>query len=97
MTPPPPDMPCQSIGERTDHPGEQSFAFLVQEVERAVREGKLRDDGALAMAYQFWASVHGAIALMTTYKPEEMPGAPPPADLPGRIIDSMLKSFGKES
>lgn len=97
MTPVPAAVAMPTAAEKEDHPGDRSFRVLVDAVERAVRGGHLRDEGVLKMSYLFWTSLHGVIALFTTYQPDQMPVAPPPADLPERMIDTLLNSFRKES
>lgn len=97
MTPAPAGLPRLPAEAKVDHPGDRSFRVLVDAVDHAVRAGRLRDEGALNMAYLFWTGLHGVIALLTTYGPTEMPVAPPPADLPERMIDTLLNSFRKES
>lgn len=97
MTPQPLEIHPISAPDRPEHPGDRSFRVLVDAVERAVSEGRLRDDGVLPMSHALWASLHGAIALLTTYRPEQFPVAPPPPDLPDRIIDAMLAGYRKES
>jgi AcrR family transcriptional regulator len=96
MTPPPRELPVH-CDDRESGPGIHAFRLLVHAVSRAIEAGKLRDEGgAVAMAYVLWASLHGAIALRTTYEPEEMPEQPFPEDLPDRIIETNLRSFRKE-
>jgi len=96
MTPPPGGLRA-SCDEREISPGIRAFGVLVHAVSDAIEAGKLRDEGgAITMAYVLWASLHGAVALRTTYEPSEMPDPSFPDDLPDRIIEANLRAFRKE-
>ena len=97
MTPVPPELNLPTADEKADHPGDRSFRVLVDAVERAVRAGRLRDEGVLNMSYLFWTGLHGVIALLITYQGDQFPVAAPPADLPERMIDGLLHAFRKEA
>jgi AcrR family transcriptional regulator len=73
--------------------GQQAFAMLRAYVERAVAAGRFRDDGVDAMAQVLWASLHGVVALLVTYRPEQFPGAPAVPDLVDRVLDMGVRAF----
>jgi hypothetical protein len=40
-----------------------------------------------------WASIHGAVALLITYRPEQFPGVPAKPDLLERVVENGLRGF----
>lgn len=79
-----------------DSPGHQSFGVLRELVAAAKAAGRLRDDDVDAMAQVLWASVHGAICLVTTFQPEQFPCVPPVPDLIERTVDASIRGLLKE-
>lgn len=73
--------------------GQQAFALLRAAVGRAVASGRFRDDGVDAMAQVLWASLHGVVALLVTYQPQQFPGVPAAPDLVERVVENGLRGF----
>lgn len=84
--------------ERThelSEPGQQAFLRVLAAVEEGIAQGRFRTTDALLIAQVLWASLHGAVALLVTYKPEHFPVAPPAADLVQQVCDNALRGFLK--
>lgn len=79
-----------------DSPGYQSFGVVRQMVADAKAAGQLRDDDVDAMAQTLWACVHGAVCLVTTFRPEQFPCVPPAPDLVERTVDASIRGLLKE-
>jgi AcrR family transcriptional regulator len=73
--------------------GQQAFALLRAAVERAVASGRFRDEGVDAIAQVLWASLHGVVALLVTYEPQQFPGVPAVPDLVERVVEMGLRGF----
>jgi AcrR family transcriptional regulator len=73
--------------------GLQAFSLLLAATERAIRSGRFRKADPLAAAQVLWASIHGAVALLVTYKPEQFPHAPAVPDLAERVIDNAIRGL----
>lgn len=76
-------------------PGQQAFQRLMAAVEQGIAEGRFRTDDALLISQVLWASLHGAVALLVTYKAEDFPCAPPAVDLVEQTCDNALRGFLK--
>jgi AcrR family transcriptional regulator len=74
-------------------PGQQSFQRLLAAVEEGIAQGRFCTTNALLISQVLWASLHGAVALLVTYKPEHFPCAPPAADLVQQTCDNALRGF----
>ena len=44
-------------------------------------------------AQVLWASIHGAVALLITYKPGQFPHAPAASDLVEQVVDNGIRGF----
>jgi AcrR family transcriptional regulator len=76
-------------------PGQQAFQRLLAAVEEGIAQDRFRSTDALLISQVLWASLHGAVALLVTYKPEHFPCAPPVADLVLQTCDNALRGFLK--
>jgi AcrR family transcriptional regulator len=83
---------CEHPHDPSD-PGQQSFSRLLAAVERAKAEGRLRPVDPMLVSQVLWASLHGAVSLLVTYKPEHFPCAPPPADFVEQTCENALRGF----
>jgi hypothetical protein len=83
--------------KREDHdlsePGQQAFLLLHTAVQRAVESRAFVKGDVDAMAQVLWASIHGAVALLTTYDPAQFPHAPAAPDLVEQVIDNGIRGF----
>lgn len=80
-------------GHELSAAGQQSFALLRTAAERAIVSGRFRPGDPTVVAQVLWATVHGAVALLVTYRPEQFPHAPAPADLVERAIENGIRGF----
>lgn len=72
-------------------PGQQAYGLLRAAVEEAVSSGRFRKGSIDTFTQVLWASIHGAVALLVTYPPEQWPGgAPPSPDLVPTVIDASI-------
>jgi AcrR family transcriptional regulator len=74
-------------------PGQQSFRRVLAAVEEARAQGLLRPVDPVVVSQVLWASLHGAVSLLVTYKPEQFPCAPPPADFVDQACENALRGF----
>jgi len=74
-------------------PGSHSFELLRQSVKEAIETGRFRNEPADAMAQVIWASLHGVVALLVTYRKEQFPCVPPAPDLVERTLENTLRGF----
>ncbi len=74
-------------------PGQQSFQRLLAAVEDAKSRGLLRPVDPMVVSQVLWASLHGAVSLLVTYKPEQFPVAPPPEDFVEQTCENALRGF----
>ena len=74
-------------------PGLESFRRLLAAVEEGIARGRFQSDDALLISQVLWASLHGAVALLVTYPPEQFPCAPPVADFVQHTCDNALRGF----
>jgi AcrR family transcriptional regulator len=78
------------------HPSEpavQSFAVLRDAVARAIESGAFIPGNPDTMAQVLWASLHGAIALLINFGPNQFPGAPAAPDLIDQVLDNSARGF----
>ena len=73
--------------------GEAAFGLLHDAVREAVRTGRFRPVEPLAAAQVLWASLHGAVALLITYRPEKFPHGAAAPDLLERVMENGLRGF----
>jgi AcrR family transcriptional regulator len=74
-------------------PGEQAFLLLHTAVRRAVDRGAFAKGNVDTMAQVLWSSIHGAVALLTTYDPGQFPHAPAAPDLVDQVIENGIRGF----
>ncbi len=74
-------------------PGWQAFGVLQSAVREAVASGRLIDGNVDTMTQVLWASIHGAVALLVTYGPEQFPVVPPAPDLLEQTVENALRGF----
>ena len=77
----------------TESPGWQSFGLLRSAVARAIEIGQFIRWDVDAMAQVLWANIHGAVALLITYKPDQFPHAPAVRDLPEQVVENGIRGF----
>jgi AcrR family transcriptional regulator len=75
-----------------DDPANQSFGVLRAAVEEAVASGAFQPGDVDTISEVIWASVHGAIALLITMRPDCWP-RPPVNDLIEQTIDAGVRAF----
>jgi AcrR family transcriptional regulator len=73
-------------------PGHTSFEVLRAAVVRALESGALRPGDPDTVSQVLWASLHGALALLITLRPDCWP-RPPVADLVDETIEAGLRAF----
>jgi AcrR family transcriptional regulator len=74
-------------------PGQQAFLLLHSAVRQAVKRGLFVKGDVDTMAQVLWASIHGAVALLTTYDAAQFPHAPAAPDLVEQVIDNGIRGF----
>ncbi|HEV8421344.1 MAG TPA: TetR/AcrR family transcriptional regulator [Actinomycetota bacterium] len=77
--------------EPTD-PGPLSFDVLRTAVAKAIEIGVFRPGDVDTIAQVLWASIHGAVALLITLRPDCWP-RPPVPNLVGETIEAGLRAF----
>jgi len=78
---------------KPEDPGSRSFELLRESVKQAIEAGRFRNEPVDAMAQVIWASLHGVVALLVTYRNEQFPCVPPAPDLVERTIENTLRGF----
>jgi len=76
-----------------ESPGWKSFGLLRSAVARAIETGHFIAGDVDAIAQVLWASIHGAVALLVTYKPEQFPCAPAAPDLVEQTVENGIRGF----
>jgi AcrR family transcriptional regulator len=76
-----------------DSPGQQSFAYLLQAVERAVAAGRFRPIDPVHAAQILWMSVHGPASALITLPGDCWPQAPAAPDLAEQVMDNALRGL----
>jgi AcrR family transcriptional regulator len=71
----------------------QSFGILKQAVARAFETGQFRRGDANTVAQVLWSSIHGAVALLITLRPEHWPEGPATPDLVDQTIENGIRGF----
>jgi AcrR family transcriptional regulator len=74
-------------------PGFQSFGLLRSAVARAIESGRFRSVNADTAAQVLWSSLHGAVALSITYRPEDLPNGLLGPKLIHEVIESGIRAF----
>jgi AcrR family transcriptional regulator len=77
--------------EPTD-PGHLSYGVLRDAVTKAIEAGALRPADPDTVAQVLWSSIHGAVALLITMRPDCWP-RPPAANLIDETIEAGLRAF----
>ena len=77
--------------EPTD-PGHLSYGVLRDAVMKAIEAGALRPADPDTVAQVLWSSIHGAVALLITMRPDCWP-RPPAANLIEETIEAGLRAF----
>jgi hypothetical protein len=72
---------------------QQAFGLLRAAVQKAIDSGEFRRGDVNAVAQVLWSSLHGAVALLITYRPEQFPGAPAKPDLVERVLENGIRGF----
>src|SRR5262245_9001887 len=76
-------------------PGRRSFGLLLAAVDRAMEAGRLRREDPNLVAQVLWASIHGAVALLITLRPQHWPTDPSPRLVEETVVNS-LRGFQVE-
>jgi AcrR family transcriptional regulator len=76
-----------------EDPGWRSFALLLGACREGVASGRMRGDSAEAMAQVLWASLHGATALLVTYRPDQFPCVPADPQLIEKTCENALRGW----
>lgn len=74
-------------------PAREAFGLLRAAVKKAIDAGEFRRGDVDAVAQVLWASLHGAVALLITFRPEQFPGAPARPDLLERVMENGIRGF----
>jgi len=74
-------------------PAQQAFGLLRAAVQRAIEAGEFRRGDVDAIAQVLWSSIHGVVALLITYRPEQFPGVPARPDLVERVVENGIRGF----
>jgi AcrR family transcriptional regulator len=70
-------------------PGRRSFGLLLSVVTRAIEAGQLRREDPDLVAQVLWASIHGAVALLITLRPQHWPTPASPRLIEEIVINSV--------
>jgi AcrR family transcriptional regulator len=73
--------------------GRQAFGLVRAAVKKAIDAGEFRKGDVDAVAQVLWSSIHGAVALLITYRPEQFPGVPAKPDLVERVVENGIRGF----
>jgi AcrR family transcriptional regulator len=73
--------------------GEAAFGLLHDAVRDAVRGGRFVPVEPLAAAQVLWASLHGVVALLITYRPEKFPHGAAAPDLVERVMENGIRGL----
>jgi AcrR family transcriptional regulator len=76
-----------------EDPGWRSFELLLNACREAVTAGRFSGDNAEAIAQVMWASLHGATALLVTYRPEQFPCVPADPQLIEKTCENALRGW----
>jgi len=74
----------------------EAFGLLRSAVADAIHAGAFARGGTDTVAQVLWASIHGAVALLITFRPEQFPAVPPAADLVEQTIENAVRGFVAE-
>lgn len=82
-------------GHEVSEPGRRSFDLLRNAVARAIKTGAFVKGDVDTIAQVLWANLHGAVALLITYKAHQFPGAPAAPDLLEQVLENGVRGFLK--
>ena len=80
-------------GHEPSLPGRQAFDLLRTAVARAIKSGAFVKGDVDTISQVLWANVHGAVALLITYRASQFPGAPAAPDLVDQVLDNGIRGF----
>jgi AcrR family transcriptional regulator len=72
---------------------QQAFGLLRAAVKKAIDSGEFRRGDVDGMAQVLWSSIHGAVALLITYRPAQFPGSPAKPDLVERVVENGIRGL----
>jgi AcrR family transcriptional regulator len=78
---------------RPSAPAREAFGLLRAAVKKAIDAGEFRKGDVEAVAQVLWSTIHGAVALLVTFRRDQFPGAPARADLVERVLDNGIRGF----
>src|SRR5262245_43700316 len=70
-----------------------SFGVLKEAVARAFATGQFRRGEVNTVSQVLWSSIHGAVALLITLRPEHWPEGPAADDLVDQTIENGIRGF----
>lgn len=73
--------------------GWQAFGVVRAAVAAAAERGLLRPGPIDTFAQVLWASIHGAVTLLITYRPDHFPMVPPAEDLVEQVVETGLRGI----
>ena len=76
--------------------GEQAFALARLGAQKGIESGQFEGASADAMAQVFWATLHGAVALLITHPPDQWPLVPPVPNLVEEVVENTIRGFLKK-
>ena len=85
---------------REGAPPARSYAVLRDAVVEAMDQGFFRKDDVDLVSQVLWAGIHGVVALLITFKPDQFPEAPPHPGLVEASVEATLQGLladGKET
>jgi AcrR family transcriptional regulator len=80
-------------GHELSEAGQRAFGLLRSAVEEAIAAGAFRPGDPTHLAQVLWASIHGAVALLVTYRPEQFPHAPAAPDLVRLVCENGVRGL----
>ena len=81
------------VDHRPSAPAQEAFGLLRSVVKKAIDGGEFRKGDVDAVAQVLWSSLHGAVALLITFRREQFPGAPAKPDLVERVLENGIRGF----
>jgi len=76
-----------------DGPPARSYAVLRDAVEEAMEQGFFRKEDVDLVSQVLWSGIHGVVALLITFKPEQFPRNPPRPGLVEASIEATLQGL----
>jgi AcrR family transcriptional regulator len=78
---------------RPSVPAQEAFGLLRSAVKKAIDAGEFRKGDVDGMAQVLWSSLHGAVALLITFRGDQFPGTPARPDLMERVLENGIRGF----